>query len=220
MEFEMKTLLIYSAIFLALFISSELFYRITKCKAEYTRKFVHLMTGLIALSFPFYIKAPIGIIILCSSFLFILILSQKYKLLESVNGVKRKTRGSILYPLVVILAYIAQWYYQSYNLYFIPILILAVSDPLASLIGQKMPIRKIKYLKNPKSIGGSLSFFISAYAISYLTFFYFGQHDHSYSIYFSALIIAFTTMIVEAISLNGYDNLTIPLAAIAVLIIV
>src|SRR4051794_39802502 len=95
-----------AAAFLLLFAAAEIIYRRGGVKAEYTRKMVHIGTGLLTLLFPLYLNEAWQVILLCSSFLLILILSLKFNWLPSINKVGRKTAGSWLYPIVVVFTFL------------------------------------------------------------------------------------------------------------------
>lgn len=215
---NVKSILIFSCLYFILFIVAETAYHYFKIKAESTRKFVHLITGLIALFFPIYLKNPLDLIFICAGFMAILLLSIQFKFLQSVNDIERPSRGSILFPIIVIICYFFQYYRGNYIYYFIPILILAVADPLAAYIGQKFQYKKFSILNNSKTLSGSFSFFIAALLISLIGLII-SKESHSISLYFCAISIAVVTTIGEAISIKGYDNLIVPLFTIAVLLI-
>lgn len=203
--------------FLALFAFAEILYHKFKVKAELTRKIVHLGTGILTLLFPIWITNHWFILALCSSFLIILLLSLKFNLLPSINGVKRKTRGSILFPIIVYLCFMVQIHYGSLIFFYIPILILAISDPIAALVGKKYQLGKYTLFGHTKTFIGSAGFFISALiitAIGVSNFLLLSVQE----ILIISLVNAFTTTILEAISHKGYDNFTIPISSVLVLI--
>jgi len=167
----MTTLIIYSILYFALFgISEWLFYRGEK-KVEYTRKLVHISTGLIALSFPFFIEAFWQMIILCGSFLLLMTVCEKMNWLKSITSVERKSYGSWLFALIVLVCFWVQQQFNSTLYYYLPILILSISDPLAALIGKKVNYKPLQVFGQIKSIGGSIAFFLSSLVI--LICFYF-----------------------------------------------
>src|SRR3546814_15775711 len=53
----------------------------------------------------------------------------------------------------------------SSDLYYLPIMVLAISDPLAALSGKKWPWRPYRIAGATKTILGSLVFFMSAFLI-------------------------------------------------------
>src|SRR5687768_11493323 len=97
---------LYAGGFLILFASGELLYHVFKVPVEITRKYVHILTGFICLSFPFVLNTHWSVLILTVSFVLILVTSIKLNMLKSINAVKRTTRGSFLFPLVI---YVTFW---------------------------------------------------------------------------------------------------------------
>jgi len=205
----MTTLLIYNILYFALFgISELLFYRANK-KVEYTRKLVHISTGLIALSFPVFIEAFWQMILLCGSFLLLMTVCEKMNWLKSITSVKRKSYGSWLFALIVLVCFWVQQQFNSTLYYYLPILILSICDPLAALIGKKLNYKPLTVFGQTKTVGGSLAFFVSSLLI--LIGFYFSHKE--VLLYLPLFAISIT--LAEFFSTKGWDNFTIPLGAIA-----
>lgn len=228
---------LYAAGFLILFASAELLYHTFKVPVEITRKYVHIITGIICLSFPFVLNTHWAVLMLTFSFVLILITSLKFKLLPSINAVKRTTRGSFLFPIVI---YVTFWIYSIYgqhnlsgtNLaedefnrfslggtvyYFLPILILSISDPVAALVGKKFRLWPYKIFRDTKTIIGSAAFLVSSFLLSVL--FLAPNCISTASALGISAIIALTTTLVEALSQKGFDNLFIPLTTAGMLVI-
>jgi len=204
--------------FLALFGTAEVMYHRFSVACEVSRKFVHIITGIITLLFPILLDNHWLVLFVCGSFAVILIASLRLNLLPSINAINRVSRGSILYPIVVYLAYLVQDYYGHYLFFYVPILILAISDPLAALMGKKWPKGKYVLIKDTKTLVGSTAFFLSAFFITILLFTTMLGWTTG-TAFLLAAGIALATTLAEGISQNGYDNLTIPLVAGALLII-
>lgn len=202
--------------FLILFGFAELLYHRYKLKAEITRKIVHVSTGLITLLFPPMIGNHWLVLVLCGSFLLILLASFPLKILPSINAVSRKTSGSILYPVVVYSCFLIFQHYDNLIFYYIPILTLALCDPIAALVGKKFPYGRYSTFGHTKTISGSLGFFVSATALSMVLIFTMTSLTPATGIAL-ACVIAFTTTIAEAFSHAGLDNLTIPGTALGLL---
>jgi len=98
----MKYLYIFAAIYGVLFAVAEVAYHLLKVKAEYTRKFVHIMTGIIALFFPVYLTEFWEVALLCCSFIVILVLSKRFDFLQ-VFGHTKTVSGSMAFALVTTL---------------------------------------------------------------------------------------------------------------------
>lgn len=215
---DYKTILIFSGIYLFFFLCAEIAHHKFKVKADYTRKFIHLITGIIALFFPIFIKSPLDLILLCASFAVLLVFTIKFNLLQSVNKIDRVSRGSILYPVAVVLCYMFTYYRETYMYFFIPILTLAIADPTAALIGKKFPYHKYTFRQHTKTMSGSGSFFIVALIISLIALNLKENSNLSLSIW-TSLTVATTTTIGEGLSIKGYDNIVIPICALASLLI-
>ena len=74
---NLNNILFLATAFLALFAISEFIYRTFKVEAEYTRKFVHMGTGILSLLFPVLLNSHWEVLILCTTFSVILMASFK-----------------------------------------------------------------------------------------------------------------------------------------------
>lgn len=200
-----------AASFIGLFGFAELLYHFLHIKAELTRKLVHFGTGILTFLFPVFLSSHIWVLALCASFALILIVSLQFKLLPSINAVDRITWGSLCYPLAVYICFVANEFNGNKSiLFYLPILILAICDPLAALVGKRWPWGKYSIFGNHKSLAGSFVFFIIA---SILSCFYIQQYAAlNLGVLIPALLIALVATVAEAISNKGFDNITIPLA--------
>ncbi len=203
--------------FLALFASAEAIYHIWNVSAEISRKYVHIGTGLLSMLFPPLIKDPWLVMFLCASFLLILVLSLKFNLLKSINGIDRCSRGSILYPIIVCICFFVADYYGQMLYFYLPILLMAICDPLAALSGQKWPVGVYRILGEKRTFLGSSVFFISAFILS-LGLMYFLSNCPLQAQMIYAIALALVSTFAEAFTLKGYDNLAIPLSALFVIV--
>ncbi len=200
-----------SALFLLLFAVAELLYHKAKIRADYTRNLVHTGTGLLTLLFPVYFTHLWQVIIICMAFLLILVISMRYKLLPSINAVSRTTAGSVLYPVIVtgvfaFYLFMARRFthYHPYLFFYMPVLIMAVADPVAALAGNYFSRRA-----PGKTIIGSVAFFMTAFVISFFLFYFLGNILLTVGLVFS-FFISLATAITERVSTRGWDNFTIP----------
>ncbi|MBC7865129.1 MAG: phosphatidate cytidylyltransferase [Bacteroidia bacterium] len=211
--------------FLGLFALAEVIYYVFKPKAEYTRKLVHFGTGIITLLFPIYLTSHWSVLFLCGCFALILLVSLKFNLLKSINAIDRKSHGSISYPVSVYGCFLFYMFMANgnshftgkYFFFYLPILTLAICDPIAALIGKRWPYKKFKVGDGQKSVMGSFSFFISALVLSVFSLCHFPAVDEMsfFLIDFTGcLVIAILATLAEAFSRKGFDNLSIPAAVI------
>ncbi len=219
MRQELLDLLYLSVLFLALFAVAELLYHRYKVKVELTRKLVHVGTGVLTLLFPIMLGSFWSVLFLCGSFFAILILTLKYNLLQSVNAIRRESVGSLAFPVSVSICFWTYLYFEKQYIYFyVPILILAFCDPIAALSGKKFPYGKYRIFTAKKTLIGSTMFFLSAGLVYFLiALFLHLSIDNQFIV--KGLYVALATTIAEAATGKGYDNITIPLAALAVLIV-
>lgn len=214
-----KNFIILGAAFLILFLISEFIYYTFKPRAEATRKFVHIGTGLLTLFFPIFLDSQWQVFILCTIFLFILIFSRKFNFLLSINNIERKSYGSIVYPIIVSLVFLLYIHvsnarnYKALEFFYIPILIMAISDPMAAIMGRYYPIMKWFKPFQKKSLGGTLAFLISAFMISICIFLVLQIIPFSFKLILIGVLISLLTALVELLSDDGLDNFTIPLTA-------
>lgn len=217
-----KTDLVNTAIlagaFLSLFGLAETLYHYFNTKVEITRKIVHFGTGILTLLFPLMLDNHWLVLALCGSFAVILIISMRYNFLKSVNAIDRKSVGSIAYPIAVYGCYLAYIYFNyQYAYFYIPVLILAICDPIAALAGKRWPLGRYNIGNSSKTLMGSGMFFLSAFIVIVLL----SVMEHNMTrIVMRGLIIALFSTVSEAISGRGYDNITIPVSVLASLIVI
>ncbi len=214
--------------FLSLFVVSEFLYYKMKVNVELTRKLVHIGTGLITLLFPVMLGNQWLVLLLCFTFAVISITSLKFNFLRSINEIDRKSHGTISYIISVYGCYLVYNYFIGKNIgnsdpyiyFYIPIITLAICDPVAALTGKNFPIGKYTIGKDTKTIAGSLAFFVSSFILSISLFF---ALSHGAPGLRAILPISFTiaimSTIVEGLSGKGMDNITIPATVTLILIL-
>jgi len=220
MKSELSNMLLLAMIFLLLFALSEILYHCFKIRVEFTRKLVHMGTGIISLLFPILLISHWSVLLLCGLFTVILVLSLKFNLLRSIHAIDRKSAGSLAYPAAVYLCFLTQAYLDDrYIFYYLPLATLAICDPMAALSGKKWPLGSYMILGAKKTMLGSIVFFISAVIVAFLIWKY--THDSNLGFQELTIIAAIALMatLAEAMSKDGYDNLTIPISTIASLYI-
>lgn len=213
---DLQVTLVLAASFLALFGLAEVLYHFLKIKVELTRKFVHFSTGFICLLFPVLLHSHWYVLALCSSFALILVVSKRFGLLKSINAIDRDSFGSLAYPVSVYLCYLVYVHYANYLFFYAPVLILAIADPAAALVGKRWPLGRYAVGKETKSMMGSTAFFIAATFTAIVCV----RVNLTVSLFYTLLIGIVTgtvTTLSEALSRKGWDNITIPLATLLVI---
>lgn len=129
----------------------------------------------------------------------------------------RKSWGIALFPLPYL--YLL-WVFPMHRwLIFLPMAILAISDSVAAIVG-KLTARKFYQLTgDPKSINGSVAFFIATSAILYAAVYLPGiPRDFKQTSYVYVIpLFAFLITLSEAMGSKGNDNLFVPISAMVLL---
>jgi phytol kinase len=175
---------------------------------DVTRKIAHTIAGFITIFTPYYLTKWeiffIGII-----FSIILTFTKIFKLIPSIHSVQRKTLGEIFFPLGIALSAII--FLPSNTVAFqCGILVLAVSDALAAIIGIKFGKHVFNIFGNKKSLEGSIAFFITT-----------GLILLGFDVDFvHILIVSLLLTIVEFFLVFGLDNLILPILSAYILTII
>lgn len=214
---DLLNTILLSLAFSFLFGIAELLYHFVKVKAEITRKIVHIVTGVLTLLFPLLLSSHWYVLLLCGLFFIILILSVKLNLLPSINKVGRITYGSMIYPIIVYGCYLVFTEYNSLTFFYVPVLILALCDPVAEIVGKNLTWKKYRIFGHTKTLSGSLGFAVAATIVTSIFIYHFQSVSILKSIMLG-IILAFFTTIAEGISHKGFDNFTIPLTSTLILI--
>ncbi len=203
---------------LCLLIFNELVYRRLGIKGEITRKFAHFTATLSTLTFPYIFSSHWYVLVLAMVFFIVLFLSRKGTQLKSIHDIHRKSVGSYLLPFSIYLTFLLSVQVGNKFLFILPMLVLAISDPIAGILGLNFKKRnkniRIFGYDTKKTLLGSGAFLISSFIISIIAL-YFNRQIFDFKTFWLALSIALVSAVVEIFSWRGFDNLTIPMSVLA-----
>ena len=149
-----------------LLVFNELIYRRLSLKGEITRKFAHFTATLSTLIFPYIFDSHWYVLALGIFFFTILFVSHKGNQLKSIHDVRRVSHGSYLLPVSIYLTFLIAQLADNKFLFILPIMILAVCDPMAGILGLnfKNRTRNIRIVGHDfgKTVLGSVAFLISS----------------------------------------------------------
>lgn len=206
--------LLLSGIFLALLAAAELWRRFGNPHAEWTRKLVHLAGGFTCLLFPFLVRSPLVVLAMAAALTALFALGARLGFLRALHGVGRPSRGAEYYPLAIFLVYLLAR--DRPALYLAAVLVLAVADAFAALIGSRYGVVRYEVEDERKSLEGSLVFFVVAFLAIHLPTLLLTDLPRPVTVLAATLVAALVTGF-EAISLRGADNLFVPLAVVVIL---
>jgi dolichol kinase len=204
---EIVNALILAGVFLMIIGLGEVIYHFWPARPELSRKSVHFLSGVTALSFPYFIQSSWLVLLLALGFSSLIFLSKKRGILRSLNDVSRKSHGALFFPVAVYVIFLLS--HNQPVLYFVSILIMTVSDTLAALIGEIYGHISYEVEESTKSLEGSVIFFLTTFLCVHLSLLFMTPLDKLNTVLI-AVVIAILVTGFEAISFGGSDNLFIP----------
>lgn len=186
---------------------------------ETSRKAVHIVMGMITLSFPWLFSEAWPVYLLAFSAVaglvglrFLAPLRERFG--KVLNGVDRRSLGEIYFPLAVALLF--HLYRGNIVLYVIPLLTLTLADAVAALVGVHYGQHRFKTSDGAKSTEGSVAFFTVAFLSVHVPLLLMSGTGRAESLLI-ALLLGILVMLFEAVSVEGVDNLFIPLGCYTLL---
>ncbi len=190
---------------------------------ELTRKLMHVLMGLVAASFPWLFDSTWPVLLLAGTSMMALWIVRSgrvsaARLHDTLHGVlhdvERASCGELMFPLGVAAVFVLAD--GDALLYSVPILILALADALAALIGLRYGQMRFNTLDGYKSLEGSFAFFLVSFLCVHIALLLFTDTGRAESLLIG-LILGLLVMMSEAVAWRGLDNLFIPLASYALL---
>jgi phytol kinase len=187
---------------------------------ELKRKALHICVGLTALSFPLFLNETWMVITALGLVVAWLVAVRQIPALRRYFGsvlhdIKRESLGEIYFAISIGgLLLLTQ---DEPILFAIPILILALADAFAAIVGKVVPIGPLVGIASGKTVAGCTAFFVVAFIVSFWSLVAIGdvQTVHALTV---ATALAITTCVTEAISRRGVDNLLVPAMAYLILL--
>lgn len=220
MNVNLKFYIVYAIVYGLILLIGEGSYRFLRVKPEWSRNFSHLSAGLISLPYPWIFTSHWWVLLLAVQSSLVLLLSRNLNLLPSHHLSGSRSSGSYLFFASIYLCYLSSSFLNNPFYFVLPMLVLSVSDVMASLVGRGLgkPSQGIlsRILKEKKTLEGTLAFFLSSLLIVCVAYMYYWQVDFFYAL-LMALAISIATTLAEAVSSKGYDNFFIPLTALLIM---
>jgi hypothetical protein len=200
---------------LAILGAGEWLHRMKRVDAEGTRKLAHVLIGFVACSFTWVFSRPEPVLLLCGGFVGLMAWTQIGGGLPSLHAVRRRSVGTVLYPAAVALVFLACG--DQSSIYVPCLLVLAVADPAAALVGLRFGRHAFTVRGQVKSVEGSLAFFATAAACLFVSLALLPPPE-AHAPLAIAIVVAALGTAAEAASPAGADNLTVPAAICAALL--
>ena len=215
---EWIAFLIFFSIIMVFIGLSEVGRKVLNISPELSRKFVHVMVGILVSLAPFFLTSQVPVIalgILFTIFNYIALRNDRFK---GMHTTERVSFGTVYFPIAFTLLVLMFWD-RNIVLFVVAMLILAFSDTAATVVGERVNSKnKFILWYDKKSWPGSIAFFVmtlivvlSAYPLyTHLS----GQPALPWvHLIGMSLFTAFVSTVGEAVSKRGSDNLTLTLSA-------
>ena len=209
---------VYFAIIMGFIGLAEVARKVLKMSPELSRKFVHVMVGILVGFAPFFLTTNIPGIALGILFTILNYVALKQDSFKGMHTTERISFGTVYFPIAFTLLIVIFWE-RNIVIFILAMLILAFSDTMATVIGEAAKPKKMFTLwRDAKSWPGSSAFFITT-VILIVGAYPFLADLAGYEcldllhLIGMALFTAFLTTIGEAVSKRGSDNLTLTLVA-------
>jgi phytol kinase len=193
--------------FIFLLFVAELVARRWSLRPELGRKLAHVSCGLVAAALPSFLPFS-AVALLAAAFIPFMLVSRRLGLFPIVHSAERTTHGEIYFPIGILLAAVLVPHRVAYMF---GVLVLAVADALASVVGQRYGRRAYKPAN--KTYVGSAAFLGTTIALGLGATQTMGRLSGTTILLVFAVAAAVT--IEEALAGRGVDNIILPVSAAA-----
>jgi phytol kinase len=186
---------------------------IAKPEPELVRKLFHASGGLFGLPLPWIFNdlKPVLILafIVANAFVAMRFIGRlRGGVGQVLFAVKRESIGELCYIASMVLLF---WFSRGDKLlYTVPLLMLALADTAAALVGEEYGKLQIRAAGGPKSIEGAIAFFFTAFFCVHVPVLLWGNTGRAESLLI-AVNLSIMVMLAEAAAWWGLDNLIVPL---------
>ena len=200
--------IILSYLFIAVIIVAAKFFE--KAGKEASRKFIHIMLANWWFIAMYFFKNAIWASIVPLSFVIINYISYKKDLIDVMEREKNDGLGTVYYAISLLLLSIYTFgIIRRPEIGLCAVLIMGYGDGLAAIIGRSIESFSYKIGNSQKTLAGSFTMFF----ISFLIAAVFLASIASPMWLLKAILLAISVTVIEAISVKGTDNITVPVFA-------
>ena len=192
--------------------------KVLKLSPELSRKFVHVMVGILVSLAPFFLHASAPVILLGVIFTILNYVALKKDSLKGMHTTERVSFGTVYFPIAFTLLVIMFWE-RNIVLFVVAMLILAFSDTAATVVGERVKSkRKFVLWYDKKSWAGSIAFFCMTLIVVIGAYPAYSNIINNpplplHHLISMAVFTAAVATVGEAVSKRGSDNLTLTLTA-------
>ena len=182
---------------------------------EEARKLVHFLHAMAIIAWAYYLPSYLPIIVAECCALVIVLAEKRFGVLAGLRDIGRVSYGEVLFSVGVIVLCLME---PSYSHFVVVMLHLGIADAAAAVVGLRVKSPKYKVRGHVKSVAGSLACYVASFMI-FTSYLWYTQQFSAGNIAIITLAAGVITLI-ENISLLGTDNLTMPLTAYVVILLI
>lgn len=190
---------------------------------EASRKFIHIMLGNWWIIAIYFFSNVWFAVLVPATFVVINYLSYKKNLIKVMEREEQDGLGTVYYAVaLLVLAIVSFGIFKKPSLGLVPTLVMAYGDGFAAIIGKSIKSKKYKLSDTKKSFAGSATMFVISTLLigGYLAFYHTGIFWRTAHWPTVTCLMGFAITAIEAVSGKGWDNITVPLATLAMLILI
>ena len=189
----------------SIFLISTVFKKFNENSKEIVRKIIHIGIGPLIPIAKFLKIDQNSALIFTGIVLLMVFINYTYKLFPTIEDVERKSYGTLFYRLSLFILIYLFWDEDPYAL-INGFFIMTFGDGLAGLIGKSFNSKEWIFLKQKKSLLGTMTMFL----ISLIVVCSIGYAQQN-SLNLNYFTIAFFATLLEQFSILGIDNFIVPI---------
>ena len=190
---------------------------------EASRKFIHIMLGNWWIIAMYFFTNVWCAVLVPATFVVINYLSYKKNLIKVMERDEQDGLGTVYYAVaLLVLAIVSFGILKKPALGLVPTLVMAYGDGLAAVVGKSIKSKKYKLSDTKKSFAGSVTMFVISTLLigGYLAFNHAGLFWRTAHWPLVTCLMGFAITAIEAVSGKGWDNITVPISTLAMLILI
>ena len=190
-------------------VSSKVFEKVGK---EASRKYIHIMLSNWWIIAMIFFDNWIWASVMPLAFVFINYFSYKSNIIKvmerDANDDNKDSLGTVYYAIsLFVLSILTFGFLDDPLIGLCGIIVMGYGDGLAAVIGQAVKSKEFRINGNKKTLAGCLAMFLVTFIViaGYLTYI------EAETVLFKAVMVAILMTIVEAVSIKGTDNISVPI---------
>ena len=191
----------------SIFLLSSIFQKYRPNNNELNRKIIHIGIGPL-IPIAKFLEIDQNSALFFTGIISLLVLTNyTFKIFPTIEDVERKSYGTFFYCLSLFILVSLFWDRDPYSL-ITGFFIMTFGDGLAGLVGKAFNSRSWFFLKQKKSLIGTLTMFLTSLIIVCSL-----GYTQQNSLNFNYFTIAFIATLLEQISFVGIDNFIVPISS-------